>query len=160
MQNMKSISDGALKQNIVSAYLISVPTGLLAMFFVLTFPGMLTGEGLPTIFLFSLYGWAILGSGITFFIAIWFGSKKAHQTLVKEKGLLRASFNFSLTVNTIIWAVFALLTIIQNIESEIFLLLTLPLVAFLICLIGTTFTIGLYISYIFNKTLRTINENL
>lgn len=143
-----------LKKNILTSYLISVPTGLLTVLIVFMFPVMLTGEGLATILLIETYGWAIVGLIASFLIAIWIGTIKAHNDLTKEKRLLKASFNFSLTINLIIWITFMVLTIIDNIDYNILFVLVLPIIGFIVSVIGTTFTIGLLVTYIFDKNIK------
>lgn len=147
-----------LKKNIMTAYLISVPSGLLMVFITFALPVIITGEGLAGILLVETYGWAITGLILSFLISIWFGSKKAHSHLIKNKSLLNSSFCFSLTVNTIIWSIFLLLTIIKNFDYNILFVLILPVFGFIISLVGTTFTIGLLITYIFAKNLRDSNH--
>jgi len=143
-----------LKRNILTGYLISVPTGLLTVFIVFAFPVVFTGEGLTTILLAETYGWAIIGLIISFLISIYFGSIKAHTKLTENNSLLSASFAFSLKINTVIWAAFVLLTIIKNFNYDLLLIFILPLLGFGISVIFTTFTLGLIISYIFNRNLK------
>lgn len=148
------MTNPVLAKNILTAYLICVPTGLLTIFIVFAIPLILTGEGLATILLVETYGWAILGLIFSFLISIWFGSKKAHSQLTKNKSVLNSSFYFSLTINTIIWTIFILLTIIKNFDYNILFVLILPVLGFIISVIGTTFTIGLIITNIFDRNLK------
>jgi len=160
-----------LKRNIITAYLISVPLGIFTILFVFVFPGLITDEGLGMILIVTTYGWATLGLFLSFLASIWYGSKKAHEKLLNGKKLLSASFKFSLTINTIIWLTFLIIVIINelymkyelsliNIESSdngffgLIYFLFLPLLAFIISVTGTTFTIGLLISYIFDKNIK------
>ena len=160
-----------LKRNIITAYLISVPIGLFTILFVFALPVLITDEGLPTMLMVLNYGWATFGLFISFLVAIWYGSKNAHQSLLNGKKLLSASFKFSLTINSIIWLIFIVIVIInklyinsefsliklKSLENDFFNLvysLILPLIAFIISVIGTTFTIGLLISYLFDKNIK------
>ncbi len=161
-----------LKRNILTAYLISVPLGLFTILFVYAMPVIITDEGLPTILMVATYGWASLGLFLSFLASLWYGSKKAHGRLLKGKNLLSASFKFSLTINTLIWLTFIIVVIINklymnyelsfirdNPDSGLFNLIyviVLPLIAFITSVIGTTFTIGLLISYIFDKNIKKI----
>ena len=143
------------RQGILISYLIGTPIGLITIFIVFTIPVMLTGEGLATIALVGVYGKAILGLIVSFLIALGIGGHNASTDIVKEKSLLKTSFKYSLTVNAIIWTVFILLTIFSNGKKDFWLILTPPILAFIICTIITTFTLGLLICFIIQK--RIIN---
>lgn len=143
-----------LKRNILTGYLISIPTGLLTVFVVFAFPVLFMGEGLMTILLTETYRWAIIGLVISFLVSTYFGSIKAHTILTENKSLLNASFAFSLSINTVIWSVFILLTLIENFNYDLLITFILPLLGFVISVIFSTFTIGLIISSIFNRNLK------
>ncbi len=102
-----------LKRNIITAYLISVPIGFFTILLVFALPIIITDEGLATILIVTTYGWSTLGLFLSFLASIWYGSKKAHERLLKGKKLLSASFKFSLTINIIIWLTFIIIVIIR-----------------------------------------------
>jgi hypothetical protein len=138
------------RQGILISYLAGTPVGLITVFIVFTIPIMLTGEGLATMALIGVYGKAILGLLISFLVALGIGGHNATVDIENKKSLLKTSFKYSLTVNSIIWTVFVLLTIFNN-EKSFWLILTLPIVAFILCTIITTFTLGLFICYMIKK---------
>lgn len=141
------------KKNIITAYLISVPLGLGTILLFSIIPAAISGEGLASMFLIFTYGWAIIGLTISFLIAIYFGSKKAHQCLVNNKSLLSASYEFSVTINTIIWGTFIILCILQNLRSHFILYIMPPLIAYIVCTLLTTFSIGLLMAYLFRRNI-------
>ena len=123
-------------------------------------------------FVIATFNWAILGLLISFLFAISYGSKKAHNKILKGKNLLSSSFSFSFTINNIIWLTFAILAIAKHLYIRhqaggiykdyvskgdvIFYLiyfLIFPLIAYIISVVGTTFTIGLLISKIFKNNI-------
>ncbi|MFC2111393.1 hypothetical protein ACFLQ5_02965 [Bacteroidota bacterium] len=118
------------------------------------FPAMVTGEGLATFIMVETYGYAIIGLIVSFLFAIWIGSKKAHSNLIKENKLIRTSFTFSLTINTIIWTTFIIVTVIDNIDNNILYVLIFPVIGYIVSVIMTTFTIGLLVTYIFEINLK------
>ena len=138
------------RQGIYSSYLIGTPIGLIAIFIVFSIPVMLTGEGLATMVLVGVYGKAILGLIISFLVALGIAGHNASVDIRKQKPLLKISFKYSLTVNTIVWTVFIIVTIFDNLYTSngFLLILTIPFLAFIFCSIITTFTLGLLICYI------------
>ena len=115
-----------------------------------------------TMFIF-LYLHGTLGLLVSFLIALGIGGRNAVIDIQKQKSLLKTSFNYSLTINTIIWAVFIILTIIFRVcvKYGSWSLLILPIFAFVFCTAITTFTIGLLICYVIKKiiTNKQINES-
>ncbi len=144
-ENMKGIS---------TSYLIGTPIGLIAICFVFLIPATLTGEGLATMGMVAIYGKAIIGLVVSFLIALGIGGHNAVKDLEIQKSLIKTSFRYSLTVNTIIWTVFILFTILDNNKDFLTFLLP-PIIAFIICTTITTFTLGLLICYTIKK--RTTN---
>jgi len=139
------------RQGILISYLIGTPIGLFTIFIVSAIPMALTGEGLGTMLLFHTYGKAILGLIISFLISLGIGGHNASVDIEKQKTLLKTSFKYSLTVNTIIWTVFILLTAFNNEKKDLWLFIIPPIIAFIFCTIMTTFTLGLLICYIIRK---------
>ena len=136
------------RQGIWPSYLIGTPIGLLTVLVVLSIPSMLTGEGLATMAIMGIYGKAILGLVASFLIALGFAGNIAAIDFENQKPLLKSSFKYSVIVNLIIWTVFVLITIADNFGSDIWLYITPPIIAFLICTATTTFTLGLLICYV------------
>jgi hypothetical protein len=159
-----------LKANITTAYIISIPLGLICVFFTLAAPVMITQEAMFYFLIIPKFGLAILGLILSFFFAIQYGSKKAHQKLIDNESILKASFIFSLNINTIIWATFIFITFIQiaviylfeinspfhETTDSLFMLiygLAIPTLFYLLSTIGTTFSVGLLVSYLFKKNI-------
>lgn len=140
-------------QGIRASYLIGTPVGLMTIFIVFSIPVMLSGEGLATMAIVAVYGKAILGMIISFLIALGIGGHNASADLKKQKSLLKTSFKYSLTVNTIIWTVFITLIILYNEKKDIWLFLAPPIIAFILCTLFSTFTIGLLICNTIKKTI-------
>ena len=142
-----------LSRNILLAYAICLPLGFLAIIVTITFPAMMTGEGLATMALFIVYGWSFLGLIIAFLLAIYLGSVRAHNALINGGSLLKSSFNFSITINLIIWIVFVVIAVFNN-EKHLGIILLFPIVAFITCTLGSIFTIGLLICYLFKMKIE------
>lgn len=138
------------RQGILISYLIGLPSGLITVFIVYAIPVIMTGEGLSAIVLLGVYGKAILGLFISFLTALGIAGHNATIDVENQKSLLKTSFKYSLSVNSIIWTAFVLLTIFNN-EKNFGLIITPPILAFLFCTIITTFTLGLFISYLIKK---------
>ncbi len=147
--------DKLLKINLTTAYLISIPLGLIAAFIAFELPIILTRDGrYASILIIETYGWSILGLILSFYIAIWYGSKKAHYMLRAGNNLLPTSFKFSLIINCIVWITFSIIAIIDNLDYNILFVLIFPIVAFFISVAITTFTIGLLIVYLFDTRIK------
>ncbi|MFN8438205.1 MAG: hypothetical protein U0V72_11275 [Cytophagales bacterium] len=137
-------------KGILISYLIGTPIGLITIIVVLLIPATMTGEGLATLGLVAIYGKGILGLIISFLIALGVGGYIAVKDLAKQNPLIKTSFRYSLTVNTIIWTVFIILTIFEN-SLQLILFLVPPIIAFILCTLITTFTIGILICYLIKK---------
>ena len=106
--------------------------------------------------LIDIYGEALLGLPASFLIALGIGGRNATVGIQKQKSLLKTSFNYSLTVNAIIWVIFTLLTIIlYGAEYGYKIWLWLPqTIVFIFCTAITTFTIGLLICYVIKNQIN------
>ena len=135
-----------LKQSILTSYLIGAPIGILTIIATVWIPLLLTGEGLLTIVILGTYGISTIGLVVSFLIALWIGGKIAYKNIKNGKSLLLTSFKYSTVVNLIIWTTFCLI-IGLTVEEEKFLMMIPPIIAFIVCTILTTFSIGLLISY-------------
>ena len=127
------------------SYIIGAPTGLFTILVVLLTPAMLTGEGLATMSMFSIYGKAIFGLICSFLIALGIAGHFAFIDFEKQKSLLGTSFKYSFTVNSIIWSVFILLTIADNFERDLGIYILTPVILFFFCTAITTFTLSFII---------------
>lgn len=139
-----------LKQSILTSYLIGVPIGILTVIATIWIPLLLTGEGLFTIVFLGTYGTSTIGLGIAFLIALWIGGNLAYKSIKKGKSILLTSFKCSIVVNFIIWTTFCLI-VGMTVTEERFLMMIPAIIAFVVCTILTTFSIGILISYIIRR---------
>lgn len=141
-----------LKQSILTSYLIGAPIGILSIIATILF--IMTGEGVMTFLIYEMYGIPIVGLVIAFLIALWIGGKLAYKNIKNGKSLLLISFKYSTVVNLIIWTTFCLIVGIL-VREERFMMMIPPIIAFVVCTVLTTFSIGLLISYVIKR----INNN-
>lgn len=153
-QNAKRM-EKKLKQSILTSYLIGAPIGIFVVFATIFVPSFLFGEGLMIIVVLGIYGISTIGLVVSFLIALWFGGKLAYKNIKSGKSLLLTSFKYSIVVNLIIWTTFCLIVGLTVVEGK-FLMMIPPIIAFVVCTILTTFSIGLLISYM----IRRINNKL
>lgn len=139
-----------LKQSIMTSYLIGAPIGIFVVFATIFVPSFLFGEGLMTIVILGTYGISTIGLVVAFLIALWVGGKLAYKNIENGKSLLLTSFKYSTVVNLIIWTTFCLI-IGLTVAEERFLMMIPPIIAFVVCTILTTFSIGLLISYMIKR---------
>jgi hypothetical protein len=139
-----------LKQSILTSYLIGAPIGILTIIATIWIPLLLTGEGLLTIVILGTYGISTIGLVVAFLIALWIGGKLAYQNIKNGKSLLLTSFKYSIVVNLIIWTTFCVI-IGLTVTEERFLMMIPPIIAFVVCTVLTTFSIGLIISYVIKR---------
>ncbi|WP_158850494.1 hypothetical protein [Algibacter sp. L1A34] len=139
-----------LKQSILTSYLIGTPIGILTVIATIWIPLLLTGEGLLTIAILGTYGVSTIGLVVAFLIALWIGGKLAYKNINDGKSLILTSFKYSVVVNLIIWLTFCLIVGL-TVTEERFLMMIPPIIAFVICTILTTFTIGLLIAYVIKR---------
>jgi hypothetical protein len=136
-----------LKQSILTSYLIGAPIGILTVVATIWIPLLLTGEGLLTIAILGTYGISTIGLVVAFLIALWIGGKVAYRNTKHGKSLVLISFKYSAFVNVIIWTTFCLIVGLTVMEER-FLMMIPPIIAFVVCTILTTFSIGLLIAYV------------
>ncbi|WP_420572269.1 hypothetical protein [Kordia sp.] len=142
--------DRGLRRSIFMSYLIGAPIGLFVVFATILIPPFL-GAGMFTIALLAVYGLPTVGLVLAFLVSLWIGGKIAYKNIVKGTSLLLTSLKYSTIVNLIIWTVFCLVLVL-TFEKEKALILFPAIVAFFVCTILTTFSIGLLISYTIKKT--------
>ena len=133
--------------------MIGAPIGILVIALTIFIPSFLSGEGLFTMVLLGIYGKPIVGLVLSFLIALWVGGKLAFENINNGKSLIVTSFKYSAVINLIIWSTFILLVLITVEESRILMIIP-PIIAFIVCTILTTFTIGLLIA----SKIRRINK--
>ncbi|WP_405368351.1 hypothetical protein [Nonlabens sp. Asnod2-A12] len=139
-----------LKQSILTSYLIGTPIGILTVIATIWIPLLLTGEGLLTIAILGAYGVSTIGLVVAFLIALWIGGILAYKNINDGKSFILTSFKYSVVVNLIIWLTFCLIVGL-TVTEERFLMMIPPIIAFVICTILTTFTIGLLIAYVIKR---------
>lgn len=139
-----------LKQSILTSYLIGAPIGIFVVFATIFVPSFLFGEGLMTIVILGTYGISTIGLIVAFLIALCIGGKLAYNNIKSGKSLLLTSFKYAIVVNLIIWTTFCLI-IGLTVTEERFLMMIPPIIAFVVCTILTTFSIGLLISYMIKR---------
>ncbi|WP_439127546.1 hypothetical protein [Polaribacter sp.] len=151
-----------LLQSILISYLIGVPIGLLTVIATIYIPLLLTGEGLLTMVVLIAYKVSIIGLLITFLIALWVGGIVAYQNAKISTPLLLISLKYSTVINLIIWTTFCLIIGVTETKDVFFMMLP-AIIAFFVCTILTTFSIGLLISYLikrlFKKPVELLNTN-
>ena len=136
------------KESIWISYIYGLPFGLLSVFFVFSLPVMLTGEGLATMALIGIYGRAIFGLVISFVLTLYIGAIVVYKDNLKNNKLLWTSSKYSTLINVIIWTVFTIITILDNLETEEWFIMLLPIpIAFCVCIMLTPLTIGLWVAY-------------
>ncbi len=134
------------KNGIFKSYIIGVPVGLIAVLLFISLPTMLTGEGLLTIALMYIYGHAIIGLLLSFFIVLGFAGHFAAKKIKKGSSLLAVSFFYSFAINSVIWPVFILVTVVDHYKENIeYFYFYLPVIFYVISTFLSTFTIGLII---------------
>ncbi|MDO6518496.1 hypothetical protein [Zobellia uliginosa] len=139
-----------LKQSVLTSYLIGAPIGIFVVFATIFVPSFLFGEGLMTIAILGTYGISTIGLVVAFLVALWIGGKVAYNNLKNGKSLLLASFKHSTVVNLMIWTTFCLIIGLTIIEEKILMMIP-PIIAFVVCTVLTTFSIGLLISYMIKR---------
>ena len=137
--------DKELKLSLLNSYLIGLPLGLGIVAITILFPSMFSGEGLLTIIMLVTFGRAIIGLVISFLLSLWLGAIVAKNSVENGDKLLLTSFKYSVSINLVIWTIFAIVAALSP-ENE-WKVGLIAVIAFLICTLVTTFTIGLLITY-------------
>lgn len=136
------------KESIWISYIYGLPFGFVTTFLAFSIPVMLTGEGLATMALIAIYGKALIGLLISFILTLYIGALIIYQDNIKNRKLLWTSFKYSTLINVIIWTVFTIITVIDNLETDEWFIILIPIpIAFYICIILTQITLGLLIAY-------------
>ncbi|MDF4204882.1 hypothetical protein PXD56_18075 [Maribacter sp. SA7] len=146
----------SLRKSILTSYIIGLPIGLLFIASIIILPPLLSGEGLLSFIILSLYGKAIVGLVISFIIALWFFGILAQKSIEKGNSLLLTSFKYTLLIILVIWTVFSVIASFNQ-ENE-FVFFVLPLIASIFCTTITTFTIGLAIAFRTRTIIRKVSK--
>ena len=147
---MKKLIRNNKLNGILTSLIIGFPIGYFFITFTYSIPARLTGEGMAYLLIKPIYGKAILGLLISFIFSLLFaGYLLAKDT--KNKNLIKSSFLYSLRVNIIIWTTFIVVTSIVNAKDLQLIYLLLPFACFVLSTIGSTFSVGLLISFIVKK---------
>ena len=154
---MTDYSNKLERIGILTSYSVGLPIGLTTIAMTLLAPTAISGESLPTMGLIAIYGKAILGLIVAFIFALWYAGKSIAKNLASGN-LLSTSYKYSLNVNIIIWTVFILLTIIQNLGLIKLVFFIPPIIAFIISVVLTTISIGLLICWIVKVRSRQIEK--
>jgi hypothetical protein len=149
--------DKKLNQSIMTSYLIGAPIGIFVVFATIFVPSFIFGEGLMTIAILGAYGISTIGLIVAFLLALGIGGKLAYKNIKNGKSLLLTSFKYSTVVNIIIWTTFCLI-IGLTVTEERFLMMIPPIIAFFVCTVLTTFSIGLLVSYVIQRINSKPNE--
>jgi hypothetical protein len=159
----------AVRRGAWISLLIGAPVGVSMVLVVFGYTVFLavdsSGEGLPAMAIFGLYGYPTFGLIIAFLFALWGAGKRVVKDISEGRNLLNASFRYSKRVNLVIWTVFMSVTFIYSIVIALsmpagfgsgfsFLSLVPPIIAAILCTLITPFTIGLLICYIISRSVK------
>ena len=135
-----------LQQSILASYLIGAPIGLFGVFAIVFVPSFFFSDGLLSMVILGTFGISIIGLILAFLFSLWLGGRLVYKDISNGKPLLLTSLRYSALVNLIIWTVFYLLVLITVEEKDLVFLYATAL-ACLFCILFTTFSVGLWISY-------------
>ena len=131
-----------------TSLLIGLPTGVAGTVAGVLLPVTLTGEGVFTINYIMLNGIATFGMLIAFGIMLWIAGKNLGSDIERGTGVLRATYRYSLIVNSVIWSAFMIVHMLTNARFDPMFGFILPLFMGIACIIITPFTVGLLIYFI------------
>ena len=134
------------------SYLIGLPLGLISIFLVFWVSTLFIGDSLFSVLIYGIYGKAFIGFLFSFLLALGVGGYFATKSIQKQKTLLESSLRYSLRVNAIIWSVFLFISLINS--DNYFIQISISLLAFIVCTLFTTFTIGLLICFLIQNRIR------
>ena len=130
------------------SYKFGVPIG-----FSMILIAIILGEGLWTILMLSTYGYSILSLIVSFLLALGVGGYYAVKSVTNNDSLLLTSVKYSFSINAIIWSTFAITTFVSNSDEFRLLLLIPPILLFAVCVILSSVTISLLISYAIKRSI-------
>jgi hypothetical protein len=107
----------------------------------------------------AIYGRAFVGGSLVLILTSGSVVGQAFDQLLKGEKVLFTSFRFSVALNSISGIVFIAIALFDNTLQNQWLIAFLPLVAFLISTLITTFTIGQLACSGISKTIKGINTD-
>lgn len=135
-----------------TSLLIGLPTGVAGTIAGILLPVTLTGEGVFTMNYLMVNSIATFGMLLAFGVMLWIAGKNLGSDIRKGTGVLRATYKYSIIVNSVIWTSFMIVHMLSNAKFDPLFGFVLPLFMGLTCIIITPFSIGLVIYYV-TKTL-------
>lgn len=145
--------DEKQRQSILISFLIGAPVGVFGVFCIIFFPSFFFKDGLLSMDILSLFGYAIIGLVVAFLIALWLGGVLVYRYISKGKSLLYTSFRYASFVNIVIWAIFYLIALF-SLEQDHLKVLGATAMVCLAFIVFTTFTVGLWICYEIKRMLK------
>ena len=139
------VMSNKLQQSILASYLIGAPIGLFGVFAIVFVPSFFFSDGLLSMVILGTFGISIIGLIVAFLFSLWLGGRLVYKDILNGKPLLLTSLRYSALVNLIIWSVFYLLVVFTVEDSALYFPATA--LACLFCILFTTFSVGLWISY-------------
>jgi hypothetical protein len=130
-----------------TSLLIGLPTGVAGTVAGVLLPVTLTGEGVFTINYIMVNSIATFAMLIAFGIMLWIAGKNLGSDIQRGTGVLRATYRYSLIVNSVIWSAFMIVHMLTNARFDPMFGFILPLFMGIACIIITPFTIGLLIYF-------------
>lgn len=128
--------------------LIGLPTGVAGTIAGVLIPVTISGVGEFTIDYITKNSIATFGMLVAFGVMLWIAGKNLGADIERGTGTLRATFKYSLIVNSVIWSAFMIVHMLTNNQFDPIFGFILPLFMGIACIIITPFTIGLLIYYI------------
>ena len=134
--------------------LIGLPTGVAGTIAGVLLPVTLTGEGVFTMNYIMVNSVATFGMLTAFGIMLWIAGKNLGSDIERGTGVLRATYKYSLIVNSVIWSAFMIVHMLTNARFDPMFGFILPLFMGIACIIITPFTVGLVIYFIARVIIR------
>lgn len=131
-----------------TSLVIGLPTGVAGTIAGVLLPVTLTGEGVFTMNYIMVNSVATCGMLTAFGIMLWIAGKNLGADIERGTGVLRATYRYSLIVNSVIWSAFMIVHMLTNARFDPMYGFILPLFMGIACIIITPFTVGLLIYFI------------
>lgn len=141
-----------------TSLLIGLPTGVAGTVAGILLPVTLTGEGMFTMNYIMVNSIATFGMLIAFSIMLWIAGKNLGSDIQRGTGVLRATYKYSLIVNSVIWTAFMIVHLLTNARFDPMFGFILPLFIGIACIIITPFTAGLLIYYVTRMIIGDMEE--
>jgi hypothetical protein len=130
-----------------TSLLIGLPTGVAGTIAGILLPVTLTGEGVFTMNYLLVNSIATFGMLLAFGVMLWIAGKNLGADIRRGTGMLRATYKYSIIVNSVIWTSFMIVHMLSNANFDPLYGFVLPLFMGLACIIITPFSIGMVIYY-------------